>query len=329
MHNPVLVVGCGSIGSRHLRNLASLGIKPLLAYDPDRKRCTVAASVVGASVLPSIEESPELTAALICSPTSAHVQSAQAVLARGAHLFIEKPFSHSLDGVAQILQEARSQHKVVMVGFNLRFHPSLKRIKQLLDDRAIGKTLGARIEFGQYLPDWHPWEDYRHGYSANKALGGGVILDAVHEFDYAQWLLGDVEAVCGMSGRVGSLGIDTEDFAAFVLRHKGGSFSEIHIDYLQRFYGRSCKIIGSEGTINWDWNERRVTCYQAQNRKLDEFPEPRGYDENEMYLNEIRVFFEAIEGRGKPPVDGEAGMQVLSVALAAKRAAEAEQTIAL
>jgi predicted dehydrogenase len=326
---PVLVVGCGSIGSRHLRNLAAMGIKRLLAYDADRQRCVKAAAAAGAIPLSSLEEAPPIEAAFICSPTSLHLEPARLALARGANLFIEKPISHSLDGVDKLLAKARTKERVVMVGFNLRFHPCLQRIKRLLDEGAIGAILGARIEFGQYLPDWHPWEDYRKGYSANRDLGGGIILDAVHEFDYARWLLGEIEAVSGMSGTVGSLGINTEDVAAFTLRHKGGTISEIHLDYLQRFYGRTCKVIGSEGTIYWDWNERVVRCYRVKTGKWKPFPEPDGYDVNDTYAKEIRVFFDSIRGKGVPPVDGETGARVLAVALAAKEAAATGRTVAL
>lgn len=324
---PVLVAGCGSIGTRHLRNLARLGIGPLLAYDLDRQRSTNAAGAVGANPLASLEEAPPLRAAFVCSPTSRHLQVARAVLERGAHLFIEKPISDSLEGVAELLVEARRQRRTVMVGFNLRHHPSLRKIKSLLDERAVGRILGARIQFGQFLPDWHPWEDYRQGYSANRALGGGIVLDAVHEFDYARWLLGDVRAIAGMSATSGLLEIDTEDLAAFTMRHETGAISEIHLDYLQRFYSRTCQIIGAEGTILWDWNDRSVRCYRSKSKSWEEFPEPEGYDENETYLDEIRAFFATIEGKAVPPVDGESGARVLAIALAAREAAATGRTV--
>lgn len=324
-----MVVGCGSIGSRHLRNLVSLKIGPLLAYDPDPERASKASAETGATVLQSLERAPELEAAFICSPTSLHLEVARLALDRGAHLFIEKPLSHSLDGIRELLEESRARKRIVMVGFNLRFHPCLQTIKRLLDEGMVGRALAARIEFGQYLPDWHPWEDYRKGYSANRALGGGIILDAVHEFDYAGWLLGNIEAVSGMSGTVGSLEIDTEDIGAFILRHQGGAVSEIHLDYLQRTYGRTCKVIGSEGTISWDWNERVVKCFQGRTGRWELLPEPDGYDENETYLDETRQFFGAIAGKDMPAVDGESGARVLAVALAAKEAAATGRTVSL
>lgn len=325
----IVVVGSGSIGRRHLRNLARLGMGPRYVYDQDSERARQAAAEGDATPLASLKEVPEVLAAFICTPTSRHVEAARAFLERSAHLFIEKPISHNLDGVPELLEQARTRQRIVMVGFNLRFHPCLRKIKALLDEGAIGKRLGARIEFGQFLPDWHPWEDYRKGYSANRALGGGIILDAVHEFDYARWLLGEVHEVAGMMGTIGSLEIDTEDLAAFTLEHEGGAVSEIHLDYLQRVYARTCKVIGSEGTIYWDWHARAVRCFRSSTGTWEDFPEPKSYDVNETYLDEVRAFMAAVEGTAPPPVDGEAGARVLAVALAAKEAAVTGRKVAV
>jgi predicted dehydrogenase len=329
LKGPILVVGCGSIGSRHLRNLAGIGIGPLLTYDSDPERSRRAAASVGGTAIETIAQAPDLGAAFICTPTSRHLEPARAALERGAHLFIEKPIADSLEGVPALLEQAKATGRTIMVGFHLRFHPCLRRIKALLDEGIVGKTLGARIEFGQHLPDWHPWEDYRKGYSANKTLGGGIVLDAVHEFDYARWLLGEVRAVSGMTGTVGNLSIDTEDLAVFTLRHDGGAISELHLDYLQRVYARTCKVIGSDGTVYWDWHAKSVRCYRAEDKAWQEFPEPKGYDTNEAYLEEVRTFLAAVAGETPVPVDGAAGARILEVALAAKQAANTGRTVQL
>jgi predicted dehydrogenase len=329
LESPILVAGCGSIGRRHLRNLARLGAGQLLACDPDASRADAAAEESGATAFSRLEDVPDPGAVFVCSPTRFHVPIARFGLERGAHLFIEKPISDTLDGVDDLVRTAVSQSRVVMVAFNLRYHPCLQRIRQLITDGEIGRVLGARIQFGQYLPDWHPWEDYRRGYSANKSLGGGIVLDAVHEFDYARWLLGEVRAVAGMMATSGSIDIDTEDLAAFTLRHDGNVISEIHLDYLQRTYSRTCHIIGTGGTISWDWNDHAVRCFRAATGAWEEFREPEGYDDNQTYIDEVIDFFEAVDGLRAPPVDGESGARVLAIALAAKEAATSGRTIQL
>jgi predicted dehydrogenase len=216
-----------------------------------------------------------------------------------------------------------------MIGFNLRNHPCLQRVKMLLDQGEIGRVVGARLQFGQYLPDWHPWEDYRRGYSANRRLGGGVILDRVHELDYIRWLLGEVRDVTCVAGKLSSLEIDTEDYAEILLRCVSGAVVEVHLDYIQRVYSSSCQIIGEGGTILWDYLARSVRWFSAESGEWREWPEPRGFDINQTYLEEARTFFEVLEEKRKPPVDGDDGRRILQIALAAKQSAEEARTIRL
>ena len=326
---PIAVIGCGSIGARHLRNLASLGIGPLLAFDTDRNRAAQAAQAVSATTVDSLDALPDLAGAFICTPTSRHLEAATVALERGAHLYIEKPISDSIEGVGALIEGAEKRGREIIVGFNLRFHPCLQRIRHLIADGAIGQVLGSRIEFGQYLPDWHPWEDFRRGYSANRGLGGGIVLDAVHEFDYARWLLGEVVSVAAMIDRTGTIEIETEDRAACILKHVDGAISEIHLDYLQRVYGRTCKVIGSEGTIWWDWHARAVRCFRVSTGTWEEYPEPKNYDPNQMYLDAVRNFTAVAAGSEPPNVNGRDGARVLEVALAAKRAAAERRTVDL
>jgi predicted dehydrogenase len=77
----------------------------------------------------------------------------------------------------------------------MRFHPGIARLKELLNKDVIGKAVSARLQVGHYLPDWHPEEDYRQSYSAIKSMGGGVILDSIHELDYIRWLIGEINEV--------------------------------------------------------------------------------------------------------------------------------------
>ena len=317
---PVLVAGCGSIGRRHLRNLASLGIRRLLTVDPEADSAADAAASVNGTAIDSLDNLPPLAAAFICTPTSHHIAPAEAALARGAHLFIEKPIASVMEGVQELLNRARAANRLVMVGFNMRFHPSLKMLKRELEAGTIGRPLSARLEFGQYLPDWHPWEDYREGYSARRDLGGGIVLDATHEFDYARWLFGDVTSVIAHMVTTGTIDIETEDLAAVILQHKTGTVSEIHVDYLQRIYGRGCKVIGTEGTLVWNWNWKAVRRFRSADGSWREFAEDPDYDINSSYLEEVSAFLDAVERGVPPPIDGTDAARVLEIALAAKQA---------
>ena len=72
----------------------------------------------------------------------------------------------------------------------MRFHRGPIKVKQLLNDEVIGRPVSAHLWVSSYLPSWHPTEDYREMYSAKKELGGGVVMDSIHEIDLTHWLFG-------------------------------------------------------------------------------------------------------------------------------------------
>lgn len=344
---PLLVVGCGSIGRRHLGNLKTLGASRLLAFDPSSERRAAAQADFGAHAVATLEEGMEALrtpggsstaqvvatvgadgashgphgAVLLCSPTALHLEQAhQAVQAR-AHLFIEKPINHVREGVPELLREADARGVRILVGCNFRFDRGLRRMKEALTAGAVGRPLMASATFGQYLPDWHPWEDYRKGYSARKELGGGILLDAVHEMDAVRWLLGEVEAVSCFAGRVGDLEVDVEDHADLLLRFTSGITGQVHVDYLRRSYHRGVEVHGTEGSLIWNFQERELRRYDAESKEwsVEEWKADPDYSVNAMYLDEMRHFLQVVQG-GEPSIqDGWEGLRVLDIALAARR----------
>jgi predicted dehydrogenase len=189
-------------------------------------------------------------------------------------------------------------------------------------------VVAARVEVGQYLPDWHPSEDYRQGYSARHDLGGGVILDAIHEIDYIRWLLGPVRSVACFAGTLSRLEVETEDTAAVLLRFAGGAIGEVHLDYVQRAYSRTCQVIGDEGTIRWDYGAGEARVYRADSRAWEAFPNPDGWRPNQMYVDELNHFLRCLAGTERPALDVHDAARVLDVALAAKASSQSGRVIA-
>ena len=327
-----LIVGCGSIGRRHLRNLKSLGISKIMALDVQPERAGAAAEELGISTFTNLsqalESSPDVV--FITTPTSFHVPLALDAANHDCHIFIEKPLSHNLDGVDELISLVQAKELVTLVGCNMRFHPGLALVKRLLEDGAVGRVLAARVQVGQWLPDWHPWEDYRHGYSARKDLGGGVILDAIHELDYIGWLLGSpVHQVVCFAGNTSSLEIDTEDTAAIILRFADGIIGEVHMDYVQRAYSRSCHIIGDMGTILWDYTEGQVRLYSASEESWHTYCNPTGWEPNQMYIDEMCHFLRCLSGEEEPVLNVTEGKRVLKLALAAKQSADIGEVVVM
>ena len=201
-----------------------------------------------------------------------------------------------------------------LMGFDLRLDPGLLKIKELLAAKTVGPIVAAQVEVGQYLPDWHPWEDYRATPSAKRSGGGGVILDLIHELDYISWLLGPVADLTAMSGHVSGLEIETEDVAAILLRFETGAIATIQLDYLQRPPSRTCRLIGESGTIEWDYFGRFVRWHVAGGEDWNRFEYPN-FERNDRFVLEMSHWLACLRGDDKPVADADVGGRVLGLAL--------------
>ena len=327
-----IILGAGSVGRRHLRNVLSLGHQVAAVCDPDLAKLEESRTIVPGSLITQNETEAlgqQADAALICSPTSLHVRQARNAIEQGLHVFVEKPLSHTLEHTEDLVKEAAARDRVVLVGCNLRFFPSLQLVKRLVEEGRIGRPLAARAQCGYYLPFWHPDSDYRKGYSANRDSGGGVILDSIHEFDYLRWLLGEVTEVFCYAGKVSNLEIDTEDTADILLRFRPGVIANVHLDYLQRTYRRSCELIGEEGVIVWDYISQVVSLYGKVDRNVEVYFENINVERNHMFMEEMKHFVACIQGEEKPALDAEGGRAVLQIVLAAKTSAVERRIINL
>lgn len=318
-HAAFLVLGVGSIGKRHIANLRHLGVRHIWAYDPQAERVAEAEArweVRGFTDLEAaLAAGPQ--AVLVCSPPVFHIPQALAAAQAGAHLFIEKPLAASLEGVDALQAEVDARGLRVLVGCNFRFHPGLQRLHALIRDGALGQVLFARAEFGQYLPDWHPWEDYRRGYSARRDLGGGVVLDRIHELDYLVWLFGPVEQAQGWVWHTGSLEIETEDLAEAWLRFASGVRASLHVDYLNRRYTCRAEVVGTEGTAWWDFGEHTLRVYRAATQEEQTWSWPR-YQVNDMYVAEMVHFLRVLAGEEESVKDLRQARHILETALRLK-----------
>ncbi len=322
MSDSALVIGCGSIGTRHAENLDSLGVE-LAVSDIDSDRQHNLATRLGAETPESVEQglSPAPDMVFVCTPSNHHITPAQKAADAGCHLFIEKPLSNTTEGVETLQRTVEQQELTTMVGSNLRFHPAIRTLKRLLNDDAIGAVVSARIEGGSYLPDWHPDEDYRNLYSAKDGVGG-ALLDYIHELNYAQWVFGEFDTVAAMLGKSSSLEIETEDTAAVIGRSINDVLVEFHLDYIQQDYSRSYHVIGERGSIRWQWGQSEVRRYDPQE---DVWVTESQWDEdremNQMYLNEIEHFRSCVAGDRETITPIAEGIHDLEVALAAKESA--------
>jgi predicted dehydrogenase len=316
----LLIAGLGSIGRRHLKNLITLGERDILLYrtghstlpDEELKEYPVETNLESA-----LAHSPE--AVLVSNPTALHLDVAIPAAEAGCHLFLEKPISHSLDRIAEFRSIIKNRGVRVLVGYQFRFHPGLQDVRRLIAEGAIGRPLSVHAHWGEYLPDWHPWEDYRQSYSARVDLGGGVILTLSHPIDYLRWLIGEVAEVWAFTDQSKELEIDVEDTAELGLRFNCGAMGSLHLDYNQRPPDHHLEIVGVNGTIQWNYSEGATRIYRARDQGWDSYPNPRDFERNDMFLAQMRHFLEVVKGKVEPLCTIEDGVKTLQIALAARK----------
>ena len=260
-----------------------------------------------------IKETPDI--AFITNVTSEHVSTAIKLAECGINLFIEKPLSHSMEHIDSLSEIIKRKKIKVMIGSNFRFHECIKKIKELLDENIIDEIISVRVECGSYLPDWHPNEDYRSGYAAQKELGGGVVLTCIHEIDYLHWFLGQVDDVVSFSGKHSDLELNVDDLSTALLKFKKNIIAEIHLDFFQRKEFRSCKIIGKKGTIYWDSDSNLVKLFDINEDKWIEILKISNYDRNQMFMKELEYYLDCINHNKEPMNTVIESKEVLKIAL--------------
>lgn len=319
----VIVIGAGSIGSRHAKNLADLG-HDVYAVDIDKTKLDVLKNILKgtfADLKSALEISPD--AAFICTPSNRHIEPATECAKKGCHVFIEKPLSTDLNGVSNLVEIVKKNGLVSMVGCNMRFHPAIKYIRDVLEENAaFRKKLWADLEFGFYLP--FAKEDYESSYMAKRGLGGSIIFDVIHELDYALWFFGEPEKVFCTKGVLSDMKIDTEDFADIIIKFRSGTMCSIHMDYLQHGYSRRCKVVCDGGTIVWDFVNERMGIITAESNKWvwKDLKIEAFY--NQMYVDEVKYFMECVKNHDKTFNSVADAVSVLKLALLANRSAETE-----
>src|ERR1700690_2854674 len=230
-----LIAGLGSIGRRHFRNLITLGEKDIVLLRSHRATLSDD-ELTGYPVETNLDEALKKhkpDAVIIANPTALHLDIAIPCANAGCSILMEKPISNSLDQIDQLESALKIGSGQLLVGFQFRFHPTLQKAAQLLKENAIGKPISFHTHWGEYLPNWHPWEDFKKGYAARSDLGGGVILTLTHSLDYLRMLLGEVDSLWAFTGAL-NLELEVEDAAEIGLKMKSGTLGSLHLDYNQQ-----------------------------------------------------------------------------------------------
>lgn len=328
-----LFVGLGGIGQRHLRNLRALRGDDVAvdAYRVRRESTVVSdtlqvvpgeelESKYGVSVYAELEQAldqkPDVV--FVTNPSSLHVEITRRALQAGAHVLVEKPLSHSLEGVAGLVEQCEKRRLVGYVAYQLRFHPGFVRTSEIVKQGLIGRPLFAEALVGEYLPGFHPYEDYRRMYAARRELGGGVTLSQIHEIDYLLALLGRPERVFSLGGKLSGLEIDVDDVSSSLLEFRGQDGRvlpvRLHQDFVQRPGERRCVLVGEQGKLEWSLSGASLRRWNAQG-ELCEAHDYRELPRNQLFMAELSHFLDCVEQGAAPNVSLATGAESLAVAL--------------
>ncbi len=336
-----LIAGLGSIGRRHLRNLRLLGEQDIILYRthtatlPDDE---LEGYPIETDISRAMAHKPD--AVIVSNPTARHLEVAMPATEAGCAVLLEKPVCNTFDGLDRLAASAKKFGSRILVGFQFRFHPTLQKASEFIKNGNLGDILTVHAHWGEYLPNWHPWEDYRRSYAARSDLGGGVIGTLTHPLDYVRWLVGDVEAIWSFNGHISPLEMDVEDAAEIGLRLENKAIGSVHVNYFQRPPMHRLEIVGTKGTLYWENSDGILNLFKMSgefgmvdgnpsNLVKEQFKPPVDFERNVMFLEEMRHFVSLARGECAPLCTLEDGVTALRMVLAAKQSAVDGRIISL
>lgn len=324
-----LIIGYGSIGKRHANNVISLGHDVILLRHTHgaENREGFREYYSFDELLKSNDAPPD--AAIVCSPTSSHLDNIKILVQYGIPFLLEKPPTADLDSAKELQNLLNTKGFLKYdIAYNLRYHPLLLFIKNILPE--VGSVYSTRVYVGYYLPYWRDGIDYRQTISAKKELGGGVHVELAHEIDYLLWMLGCPERVTGFANKASKLEISSEDMCSAIFMFHDGSMAELHMDYLSHRYLRGGQIIAENGTLEWDLKSGIVTYYDKRKQNTEEiFRLPSDYDLNDTYIKELNNFIKIIDGTSSHVVNIDIALDTMKVLAAIEASTKNESWVHL
>ncbi len=309
------VIGYGSAGRRHAGLLAARGLQVIVSDPADARRTAIAGDGFESVSEHVLLERAEVV--VVASPNHLHARQVRAAVEAGCDVLVEKPIAvEPDDSLAAVLERAAANGRVVGVGCNLRFVPAIETLRALVAEGTLGRALRVAVDFGYDLRRWRPASDYRVSYSARPEEGGGILLDAIHEFDYLHWIFGEVTRVACFAGSRSSLDLEVEDVACAILDFASGVIGTVSLDYASGVYRRGFEAVGEEATATWRWPQPVMVVETESGRSELPVATP-----DDMYVRLTDDFLAAVAERRPPRTSGVDGLAVLRVVHAARASA--------
>ena len=326
-----LVIGCGSIGERHIHNLKKIGIKELGIFDINQKRLTELKNKYSVNsfldIKSALEYNPDFS--IICTYPESHHEFAKKCINAKSHVFIEKPISTKLKEIEKVLDNAKTKKLKVAVGYNLRFDKGLRSLKEKISNKEIGNVLFISAYFGHHIKFWGNRKKINEHYILQK--GNGIILDGSHEYDYIRWLVNEkVVSVFCQTKKLENIKTETESLASIFLKFKNGIIANVNIDYVRPNYERGCNIIGDQGKLEWKYEMLKHTKIKYVQKVETKLKKEMIFNQlhktfsekvlvNNMYIEEMKNFLDSLQSNKQPETNG---LETLKIGLAALKSAK-------
>ena len=328
MTRHILIVGTGSAGKRHAKNLHALGCE-ISCMDPRQDRLDEigAEGINLKTVFTSLEDAfaaeDRFDAVVVASPPSFHVDQCISALQRGVPVLLEKPVSPDLTGALKLHNAVKDTAVPLLLGYTWRWWPPLLKVKTLVDQQAVGQLRHVKFTMAAHLADWHPWERYQDFFMASKTLGGGAILDESHWLDLMLWFFGMPEKLFAKVEKVSDLEIDSDDNVDMLVFYESGMRVSLHLDLYARPHEKSIQFAGENGTLIWQPNSIKIGKEMDPDWEIEEFD----YDRNDMFVGVAEEFLNILSGGSVQTCTLEDGIRVLKLIEAARQSSTAEKII--
>lgn len=327
----ILVIGLGSIGQRHIRNLRKLYGDKINLYAFRERNNSVFLDDNGNLREGKIEDvyhiktyfdidkcfnENKIDAVIVSTITAKHVLFTKIALQHGAAVFIEKPLSDKMDGVQEIIQLAEEKNLIVQMGFQMRHHPCVKALKVLLDHGVLGQVFSADFLIGEKVDKMHQYEDYRKTYIVTRSLGGGVVLNQqIHEIDLMLYLFGKPDRIFSSVGKLKNIDSDVEDYAdsIYIFESSKNMTITMHSDFATYPPQRKLRVRAENGFAEIDFLKASMV-FREKDKDIQEIVFDK-FQRNDMFLEEIEEFIQAVPNNSHLGVSLAEGTVSLDVAL--------------
>lgn len=313
----ILIIGFGSIGQRHFRNINKIfknnvnfillrkNLKtPILTKNNKIKKIQKISSKNFKIInkLQDVELNPKkIHSAFICNPSSMHVDFAIKLLKKNINVFVEKPISNNLKNIKILSQLTKKSPAVTMVGYQMRFNPIINFLKK---DKIIYNKIGninfVQINHGENVKNFHIWENYEDSYTSRKKLGGGVTLSQIHELDYIKFLFRNYKIIKSKSiiDKVSNFKIDVDDTSSHLFLFKKNNkkiICNLNLNFFENPKNRTIKYIGDKGKLLADLNKNLIKIYTKNKILKKKF----NFKRNDLFIDELKYFFKCIKNKRK------------------------------